>query len=115
MPYDHPEPDDPQVLVGVALPADEAATRDMAYAFAEEFARMGYGAERLLQLFRNPYYAAAHAAYRTLGAAAVRGIVAECVGCWGGVRAVDRAPGAGASGPPELRACQGAAPAREEG
>ncbi len=117
MPYDHPEPDDPLMLVGVTLPADEGASRDMAYAFAEEFARMGYGAERLLLLFQNPYYAAAHGAYRTLGAAAVRAIVAECVACWGNVRVVDREPGGAPGGcSSKGAACrQGTATAPEEG
>jgi hypothetical protein len=91
MPYDDPDPADPSVLVGVSLTVSEDATADMAYVFAEEFARMGYDAERLIRLFRNPFYAGAHDAYRRLGDDAVRAIVAECVAVWGGVRFVDRA------------------------
>ena len=41
MPYDDPDPTDPTLLVGVQLPADPAADLEMAYVFAEEFARMG--------------------------------------------------------------------------
>ena len=100
MPYDHPEPDDPQMLVGIVLPADESATREMAYTFAEEFARRGYTAERLLRLFQNPYYAGAHGAYRALGEAAVRAIIEECVACWGRLRAVDVDRDAEATPPP---------------
>ena len=37
------------------LPADAEATRDMAYVFAEEFARMGYTREQLLWLFRESF------------------------------------------------------------
>ncbi|MBI4491024.1 MAG: hypothetical protein HY694_18235 [Deltaproteobacteria bacterium] len=90
MPYDDPDPADPSILIGVALPADADATTDMAYVFAEEFARMGYDVERLMRLFQNPFYAGAHAAYRALGDAAVRQIVEECVGIWGRVRFVDQ-------------------------
>ena len=90
MPYHDPDPADPSVLVGVALPTAEDATMDMAYVFAEEFARMGYDTERLMRLFRNPFYAGAHEAYLRLGEDAMRAIVAECVGAWGNVRFVDR-------------------------
>ena len=44
MPYDDPEPDDPSMLVGIALPCDEATEREMAAAFADEFARIGFSA-----------------------------------------------------------------------
>jgi hypothetical protein len=83
MPYDHPEPEDPHMLVGVLLPGDASTTREMAYTFAEEFARMGYARERLLELFRNPYYGGAHGAYVALGDAAIRAIVEECMACFG--------------------------------
>src|SRR5678815_1544505 len=67
MPYKDPDPNDPNMLVGVVLPAEAEAMRDMAYAFAEEFARLGYTREQLLWLFKNPFYGGAHGAYRTLG------------------------------------------------
>ena len=35
MPYQDPDPTDPNMLVGVMLPADAEAMRDMAYVFAE--------------------------------------------------------------------------------
>jgi hypothetical protein len=82
----HFETDDPMELMGVVLPADLEATRDMAYVFAEEFARVGHGAEQLLSLFKHPFYAGAHGAYRTLGEEAIRAIVAECVAVWGQAR-----------------------------
>ena len=66
MPYDDPEPDDPHLLVGVSLPGDEAATREMAGAFADEFAQMGFDRERLLHLFTSPFYSGAHAARELL-------------------------------------------------
>jgi hypothetical protein len=89
MPYYNPDPADPNVLVGVVLPAVAQATREMAYVFAEEFVRLGYDGERLLRIFKNPFYAGAHDAYRALGEETLRSIIAECVSAWGGVRFVD--------------------------
>jgi hypothetical protein len=83
MPFDDPDPTDPQMLVGVVLPSDEQATREMAYVFAEEFARMGFDAQGILRLFRDPFYAGAHGAYRSLGEDGIRVIVEECVSVWG--------------------------------
>jgi hypothetical protein len=88
MPYNDPDPTDPSILVGISLQTDADATMDMAYVFAEEFARMGYDADRLMGLFRNPFYGGAHDAYQRLGDEAVRGIVEECVGAWGSLRVV---------------------------
>ncbi len=80
MPYGEPDPTDPSVLVGVALPADRDATRDMAWVFAEEFARMGFGAPRILGLFRSPFYAGAHGVLQVLGETEISAIIGECVG-----------------------------------
>jgi hypothetical protein len=84
------EPDDPTVLVGVAIPGDAESVREMAYAFAEEFASMGFDAARILALFRSPHYAGAHEAYKRHGEHEVRAIVDECLGCYGAVRFVVR-------------------------
>jgi hypothetical protein len=78
------EADDPMELMGVAVPADADVWREMAYVFAEEFARLGYDGTRLLALFRSPFYAGLHRAWLALGEAEIRGIVGECVGVWGG-------------------------------
>jgi hypothetical protein len=83
MPYGDPDPTDPTMLVGVVLPAGEEAVRDMAYVFAEEFARMGLDGAAILGLFRNPFYAGAHQAYRAFGPDEVRAIISECVAVWG--------------------------------
>lgn len=83
MPYGDPDPTDPTMLVGVVLPAGEEAVRDMAYVFAEEFARTGLDGAAILGLFRDPFYAGAHQAYRNLGTEAVHAIVNECVAVWG--------------------------------
>jgi hypothetical protein len=82
MPYRDPDPTDPNVLVGVAVPADPEAMREMAWVFAEELARMGYDAARILAVFRAPFYAGAHRAWRALGEAEVAAIVEECVAVW---------------------------------
>ena len=86
MPYRDPDPTDPNVLVGVELPADDEATREMAWVFAEEFARMGFDARRILGLFRSPFYAGAHTAWRALGEVEIGAVVEECVGVWGSHR-----------------------------
>jgi hypothetical protein len=83
MPFHDPDPTDPNMLVGVVLSSGEEATREMAYVFAEEFARMGFDAQGITDLFRDPFYAGAHQVYRALGAEAVGEIVRECVGIWG--------------------------------
>ena len=86
MPLRDPDPTDPNMLVGVMLPADAEATRDMAYVFAEEFARLGYSREQLLGLFKNPFYGGAHGAYRTLGENETLAIIDECLNVWGNVK-----------------------------
>lgn len=88
MPLRDPDPSDPNILVGVALPADADTARDMAYVFAEEFARLGYDRAGLLKLFKDPYYAGAHDALRDLGEQAVAGIIDECLAVWGRHRIV---------------------------
>jgi hypothetical protein len=90
MPYDDPDPQDPMMLVGVGLPSGPEAQREMAWAFAEEFARLGYDATQILALFRRPFYAGAFGAWRQLGEAEVRAIVRETTAVWGRVRPVDR-------------------------
>ena len=86
MPYKDPDPADPNMLVGVMLSADAEATRDMAYVFAEEFARLGYSREQLLSLFINPFYGGAHGAYRALGVNEILSIIDECLNVWGSIR-----------------------------
>jgi len=90
MPFREPDPADPNVLVGVELPASPEAMREMAYAFAEEYAALGYGEEQLLRLFRQPAYAGPHQALAGLGEPEIRRIVRECVDVYGRVRFVVR-------------------------
>ena len=86
MPKDDPDPSDPHVLVGVSLPASPEATTEMARAFAEEFAAMGWDEARLLGLFKRPFYAGPHQAYRLLGEETTLSIIREAVQVWGRYR-----------------------------
>ena len=89
MPYDEPDATDPNMLVGVELPGTEESTRDMAYVFAEEFARLGFEKRRLLSLFKTPFYAGAHRAYLELGEEEIEKIADECLAIWGRVKFSD--------------------------
>ena len=88
MPYDDPEPDDPQELVGVELPGDETVTREMAEAFADEFAQLGYTRPQILGLFRRAEYTGAYQAWTLLGEDAIARLVDESLAVWGRFRYV---------------------------
>ncbi len=90
MPYDEADPQDPMLLVGVELPGSAAQQREMAAVFAEEFARMGFDGERIMRMFGNPFYAAAHRALRDLGEGEIRALVREACEVYGSVRVVER-------------------------
>jgi hypothetical protein len=80
MPYLEPEASDPHALVGVGLPGDPAATREMARAFA------GFPRERILGLFQARVFRAPRAALELLGQVEIQRVVDEAVALWGGVR-----------------------------
>ncbi len=64
-------------LVGVGLergPDDEALT-EMARCFVEEYARMGWSGERIMRLFRNPFYRGPHQILRMKGEEFVRDLI----------------------------------------
>ena len=116
MPYEDPDPSDPMLLVGVSLPGDEASQREMAYGIAEEFARMGFDEHRILDLFRQPFYAGAHAAYRELGEARVAAMIRETLEVWGRFRPVDHdSDREGRCPPPRWASLDGAGHPREAG
>jgi len=83
MPYNEPDPTDPNMLVVVELPAAADTTEEMAYVFAEEFARMGFDKKRIMRIFSRPFYAGSHKAYQELGAEKTEKIVEECLDIWG--------------------------------
>ena len=90
MPYDDPDPQDPMMLMGVGLPADRATQVEMAYTFAEEYARLGYSESQVMGLFREPFYSGANDLFRELGEREVAKIVHETLTAWGRMRLVDR-------------------------
>ena len=71
------EQEDPFEMVGVVLPEvmDHAALTEMACCIVEELARMGYGRERLMRVFRDPFYKGPHAVYRSKGEEFVKALV----------------------------------------
>ncbi len=88
MPHGRPDPDDPNILVGVRLPTDEDGLVEMAYTFAEEFAALGHDEARIRSMFANPRFDGPHAAYSALGERVVYDIVAECARVFGRTRVV---------------------------
>jgi len=82
MPYHEPDPGDPNVLVGIEMPINVDTTEDMAYVFAEEFARIGFDKERIMGIFARPFYVGAHRAFLELGACRTEQIVDECLEIW---------------------------------
>jgi hypothetical protein len=100
MPYHEPDPTDPTLRVGVGMECSEDEMREMAGCFAGELAQIGHDAPRILALFRDPFYAGPHLAWRILGEDEVRRIIDESVDFWSHCRAVvtDRAEGDSGSG-----------------
>jgi hypothetical protein len=73
MPRREADPQDPLEWVGIRLPtADDSALREMVACFAEEFLRLGHAPHDVLALFRDPFYAGPHEAYRRLGESRIR-------------------------------------------
>jgi len=104
MPYDDPSADDPMVLVGTEIAADSQTDIEMAYTFAEEFARLGFDEKRLLRIFTSPGYAGAHRLLQVLGEERVRRVIREVLDTWGRCRATTHdAPVAAGSAPVKLR------------
>lgn len=73
------EPDDPLTFTAVGYPVDdqEAADRAMARCFIEEFALMGWSAERVRGLFRSGSFAGTHGILERQGETFVDTLVAE--------------------------------------
>jgi len=92
MPHKEPDPSDPHALVGVVLPTPSGTTEEMAYVFAEEFARMGFDRERLMKVFSRPVYAGSHRAFQELGEKRIGEIVDECLAIWGRKSKLDKQP-----------------------
>lgn len=90
MPYGEPDHTDPMILSGVVFEdagaPTEAAVREMAECFIEEYARLGFDANRILHMFQVRGYAGPYMATQMLGEAAVRELVDQVIARWGGRR-----------------------------
>ncbi len=85
MPYDDPDVTDPMSLNGVVVETDsDAAMRDMAECFVEEYIRSGFDKDRILKMFQTKAYAGPFLAYQTIGEDAIRLIIDELFPLWGG-------------------------------
>jgi hypothetical protein len=74
--------DDPFELVGVQMQEgpDEQALEEMASCFIEEYARMGWNGERILKLFRNPFYRGPNQILRAKGEEFIRERIEKITG-----------------------------------
>ncbi|HLN61379.1 MAG TPA: hypothetical protein VK464_07455 [Symbiobacteriaceae bacterium] len=65
-------------MMGLSVPLEsDERFADMARCFVEEFARLGYAAEGLLALFRNPFYRGPHMVYQRWGEERVRQLIEQ--------------------------------------
>lgn len=83
MPYEDPDAEDPMELMGVELPATEDNVVDMISCFAEEYARLGFTSDQILDLFRDPSYPPAFHSMKQVGESKVRSLIAEAVFIYG--------------------------------
>ena len=85
MPDDDPEAADPMTLHGVVGDTEsDAAMRDMAECFVEEYIRSGFDEDRILKMFQTRRYAGPFLAYQTLGEDVIRQMISELIPLWGG-------------------------------
>lgn len=78
------EPEDPMSLHGFEVPGDADLMLRM---LVEEFARMGWGLDRLMAMFRDPFYVAAHGLLLRFGEPELQRRVAGTLARCGVVRA----------------------------
>ncbi len=98
MPYDDPDPTDPMTLHGVVVETpDDSAMVEMAECFIDEYARLGFDADRILHLFNTKGFAGPHMAAQALGEECIRRLVEQVLARWGGRRDAARL-GSGADG-----------------
>jgi len=84
-------PDDPMEMHGVEVPGD---TELMVRLLVEEYARMGFGSEQIMQLAADPNYTGFHGLLRLYGEEELRRRIGEILARCGvmRVRAVDADP-----------------------
>ena len=72
-------------LHGVVVETEsDAAMRDMAECFVEEYIRIGFDSDRILKMFQTRGYAGPFLAHQTLGEDAIQAIIDELMPLWGG-------------------------------
>lgn len=87
MPYDDPDPTDPMMLHGVAVEtSNDAAMAEMAECFIDEYARLGFDANRILHMFNTRGYSGPFMATTALGQDRIRELVSTVLDRWGGRR-----------------------------
>lgn len=69
------EATDPLDLVGTVVPGGDVDF--LARCFVEEFAAIGYDADQIFELFRQPQYVGVHPVYRAKGEEGVRHLIGE--------------------------------------
>ncbi|HUY31790.1 MAG TPA: hypothetical protein VMV69_03350 [Pirellulales bacterium] len=77
------EPDDPMDLHGFEVPGDSELMLRM---LVEEYARMGWGLEALMSLFRDPFFHSAHGLWLRYGDEELRRRVAAILTRTGVIR-----------------------------
>ncbi|MCA9404997.1 MAG: hypothetical protein KC684_00535 [Candidatus Omnitrophica bacterium] len=77
------EADDPIEMIGIQLPNQtEEQLRDMALCFAEEFVREGWSEEKLVKMFKNPFYQGPYMVWKQKGDAYVKSVIKDAVNMW---------------------------------
>lgn len=78
MPYEDPDPTDPMTLHGVVVETEsDEAMVEMAVCFIEEYARLGFDADRMERMFHTQGYAGPAMALKVLGEQRIRTLIAE--------------------------------------
>ena len=87
MPYDDADPTDPMTLHGVGVETSgDSAMQEMAECFVDEYARLGFDANRILHMFNTRGYAGPFMATEVLGKERIRELVDTVLARWGGRR-----------------------------
>ena len=76
------EETDPMEFVGMGVPATAQADEDMVRAVVEEFLLLGFDRDRLLRLFRDPFYAGTHRVFVERGEEFVTGLLDRVLEEW---------------------------------
>ncbi len=76
------KPEDPLELVGVAIPVPEGydVLGEMARCFVEEFALMGWSADRILRMFKSPSFQGPYRIYQARGEEFVQELIGRVCG-----------------------------------